>query len=162
MGVVPNDTPSKNRLIGTLELSKTLRERPSHNDIFQALNFSRRTGWRTLTKTHPHHQTFHNAFKETRGHKKLLSDEDLIVLKRFIKSDGFDSHTTPWEAMPAATSLDSSPSKWTIQQAIKTRNFRFYLACKKPWVSHDQATNREEYCRRTLEKYPLKEDWHSF
>ncbi|KAH8763803.1 hypothetical protein F5883DRAFT_422638, partial [Diaporthe sp. PMI_573] len=162
MGIAHNDTPKKNRLIGAIEYAESLRQPYFKSDILKQFGFSHNAGWKALREGHSNttHRTF--AFRETRGRKKLLSDEALIVLERFIESEGFDSRTTPWAAMPAAAglNLDPSPSGLTIQRALKSRDFRFCVACQKRWISSKLEDIREEYCRQMLEKYPLPEDWH--
>lgn len=162
MGAIPHDTPKKNRLIGAVQFADSLPQRHFRSDIFRKFDFKKSAGWRALREAHPDHRSFNNAFEETRGRPKALSDDDLAVLEKFIESEGFDARTTPWEAMPAAAGLDLDPppSRKTIQRALKTRDFRFCVACQKSWISSKLGDVREEYCRTMLERYPLKEDWH--
>lgn len=118
MGAILHDMPKKNQLVGAIKFADTLHDHHFRSDIFRQFKFSQRSGWRTLreAESNPSHRKHHNAFEEARGRKKLLSDEDLAVLERFIESEGFDARTMPWEAMPAAAGLDCDPqpSKWTV------------------------------------------------
>lgn len=149
MVVIHNDTPKKNRLIGAVQYANTLQGQHFRSNIFQQFDFKKSTGWKTLREEHPNHRTFNNAFKETRGRKKALSNANLAILERFIESKGYDARTTPWAAMPAAASLDlnSAPSGRIVQRALKSRNFRFYVACQKSWILSKLKDIREEYCR---------------
>lgn len=137
-------------------------QRYFRSDIFKQFGFRKIAGWRALREAHPDHRTFSNAFEETRGRLKALSDEDFAIFEKFLESEGFDGRTTPWAAMPAAAGLDldSEPSGRTIQRALKTRDFRFCVACQKSWISSKLEDVREEYCRCMLEKYSRSEDWH--
>lgn len=80
MGAIPHDTPKKNQLIGAVKFADSLPTRHFRSDIFKQFGFGKTAGWKALREAHPDHRTFTNAFQETRGRPRALSDDNLAVV----------------------------------------------------------------------------------
>ncbi|KAK4063007.1 hypothetical protein Trihar35433_8802 [Trichoderma harzianum] len=80
------DTPRKARVKGALAYAQYRKQRYgidfSYHDIFEACQVSRSRGYEIIKSSSD--RTFHNEFEETRGRKKLLTDEDIDKLKKLI------------------------------------------------------------------------------
>lgn len=73
--------------------------------------------------------SFHNEFEETRGRKKLLTDEDIDRLKKLTWSDDFEARQLTWPQLLPAAGIDKQISRATVRRALGTRHWRKCVAC---------------------------------
>lgn len=147
-------TPKKNRI------REALLNRPPgvhKTDIFRRFKISHTTGYKILRE--PEEREGRTKYgPETRGRKKILSESDVQQIIRFVQTNGFDSRTIPYAALPAATGLEVECSSETVRRALKPYGFRFYQAYQKKHLSNKAKERRVEYARYILEEYPEKKD----
>ncbi|KAF3769371.1 hypothetical protein M406DRAFT_65645 [Cryphonectria parasitica EP155] len=154
MGAMAHSTPKKNKLQGACEFNDAHGIPYFKSDAFRHFGFSKSSGWAALREPEQRNgRTFHSTYSETRGRRRLIDNQRLAQLERFLESDGFDARITSWEAMPAAAGLDIEVSGRTVHRMLGTRSWRFCIACSKTWISPQLKETREKYCRGLLEKY---------
>ncbi|KAH0492913.1 hypothetical protein TgHK011_007840 [Trichoderma gracile] len=136
-----HDTPRKARVKGAVAFAQLQQRQYGHTfrytDIFKACNVSKTRGYEIVKSFD---RTFHNACEETRGRKKILTDEDLDKI------------------LPAA-GVNKEVHWHTVRRALGTRQWRKCVACNKSYVSRQHAEQRVEFARKSLEERPAKEDY---
>ncbi|KAL7789686.1 hypothetical protein V8C43DRAFT_286125 [Trichoderma afarasin] len=125
------DTPRKARVKGAVAYAQLQKQRYgidfSYQDIFQICQVSKTRGYEILKSSSD--RTFHNEFEETRGRKKLLTDEDIDKLKKLIWSDDFEARQLTWPQLLPAAGIDKQISRATVRRALGTRHWRKCVAC---------------------------------
>lgn len=153
-------TPKKARIQGICDYLDAKGIPYHHSDVFRHERVSKTTGWKILRQSRDlEPRTFHSIYRETRGRRKKLTEEDLDVLEAFIIDNGYDSRTLRWQDLPAEAGLEVEVSGETVRRRLKEREFRRCQACQKEYVSPRLAERRQGYARVTLERYPQPEDW---
>lgn len=155
-----HDTPKKARVKGAVAFAQQQKERYgrdfSYNEIFRACQVSKTRGYEIIKSFD---RKFHNACKETRGRKKLLTDEDLDKIERLLWSEGFEARRLTYPQLLPAAGIDKEVHSQTIQRALGTRQWRKCIACPRSFVSQRHAKQRVEFARKSLEERPTKEDY---
>ncbi|KAH8799419.1 hypothetical protein F5884DRAFT_811921 [Xylogone sp. PMI_703] len=152
-------TPKKARIQGTCDFLDAKGIEYSHMDVFRFHGAEKSSGWKALREPREYDsRTFHSTFAETRGRKRKLTNDDLIVIESFIENNGFDGRTVPWAGLPAAAGLDIDACGETVRNIVKDLNFRMCIACEKSCFL-TFGRKRIEYSRIMLERYPEPEDW---
>lgn len=100
-----------------------------------------------------------NLHDETRGRKKLISDDDITKIERLLYDGGSEARKLPWTSIPAAAGVDFNGSARTIHRAVGDKDWRKCTTCIKGWVSEDYATQRVRAATQSLEKRLLPQDW---
>lgn len=143
-----------------LPSSKSLKERYgrdfSYNEIFRVCQVSKTRGYEIVKSFD---RKFHNACKETRGRKRILTDEDIDTLERLLWSEGFEARRLTYSQLLPAAGIDKDVHWQTVRNALGTRQWRKCIACPKSFVSQHHAEERYEFARKSLEERPAKEDY---
>ncbi|KAL6806435.1 hypothetical protein GGI42DRAFT_282163 [Trichoderma sp. SZMC 28013] len=125
------DTPTKARVKGAVAFAQFQKQRYGHDfsyqDIFRSFQVSKSRGYEILKSSSD--RTFHNEFEETRGRKKLLTDEDIEKLKKLIWSEDFEARGLTWSQLLPAAGIDKQISLSTVRRALGTRHWRRCVAC---------------------------------
>jgi hypothetical protein len=161
MGFQHHSTPKKGGLKATRGFLQAKRIEHFKTDLFQHFKVGCTQGYKILNESDKYgERTFYSSFKETRGRKKTIDSEALTIIERFLENNRFNGRTVPYAALPAAAGLDIDPlpSARTIQRAVGSLDFRFYITYYKQWNSARSKEKQVEFSRIILEKYPNKED----
>ncbi|KAL6696891.1 hypothetical protein J3F84DRAFT_347905 [Trichoderma pleuroticola] len=125
------DTPTKARVKGAVAFAQLQKQRYGHDfsyqDIFRCCQVSKSRGYKILKSSSD--RTFHNEFEETRGWKKLLTDEDLDKLRKLIWSEDFEARRLTWPQLLPAAGIDKQISRSTVRRALGIRHWRKCVAC---------------------------------
>lgn len=155
-----HDTPKKARVKGAVAFAQQQKQRFGHDfsyqDIFQACQVSKTRGYEIVKSFD---RKFHNACEETRGRKKILTNEDLDKLENLLWSEGFEARRLTYSQLLPAAGIEKEVSFQTVRRALGTRHWRKCIACPRAFVSRHHAERREEFARKSLELRPAKEDY---
>lgn len=151
-----HDTPSKSAVKATKSFLDAHGIAHSNRKLFKHFGVPESTGRRILkAQTLPD-----SAFdEETRGRKKLLSDDDVSKIERFLYDGGLEARKLPWINLPAAAGVDFDGSARTIKRTLGDKDWRKCTACAKGWVSESHASQRVKVAVENLEKRPLPQHW---
>lgn len=155
-----HDTPKRARVKGAVAYAQRIQDVHgipiNYRDIFRTCQVSKTRGYQILKEVD---RTFHNACEETRGRKKLLSQEDLDKIEELLWSEGFEARRLTYTQLVAAAGIDKEVCSRTVRRALGTRDWRKCIACPRSFVSARHAEQREEFARKSLEIRPAKEDY---
>jgi len=163
MGYSHHKTPKKARVQGAYNFAlhqKRVYGVPFFKaDIFRANDVSHCRGYKILDN---YQRTFHNNpfVDETRGRKKIFSDEDVDKMEKVIWDHGIEGRMLSYQALLMEAGVDKDVSTRTIQRALGQRDWRRCVACTRSFVNNKLAEKRVEEARKSLECRPEPKDWH--
>ena len=155
-------TPKKARLQGAYNFARYQKERYGHTfhktDLFRTVGVSRTRGYEILRDCP---RTFHNNpfVDETRGRKKLLTDDDLDKVEKTLWDNGIEGRTLSYQGLLLESGVETEVCDRTIRRALIQRDWHRCVACQRSFVSEKLAERRVEEARKSLEFRPNPEDW---
>ncbi|KAL0933239.1 HMG box protein [Colletotrichum truncatum] len=150
------DTPRKARLRGAYEFLEAKGLKYKKKELFSHFGVSERIGRRLLAEdisdaTADRRRHNNPTFPETRGRKKLSSNEALSSSEELVDTEGFEAKRLPREAMPANRDT---------QKACHTRGRAKRIAKQVAHIDEETATRGLQHTESALRARPLASDWH--
>ncbi|KAG5742544.1 hypothetical protein H9Q73_014460, partial [Fusarium xylarioides] len=67
-------------------------------------------------------RTFHSTFNETRGRRKLLSEDDKDKLEKLYDEEGFEAKRLSWTVAANEAGIESYSNTDSVRRVAATRN----------------------------------------
>ena len=151
-------TPTKAILQGVASFCDAQNLPYSKSDLFRHFNVKERTGWAILANEYPRRRA-NNPFKPDKsGRPSKLTNNDLLKMDRILQDYGFDGRSLTWEQLAEEAGLEDVSGR-TVRRHMGTMGYRKCLACRKGWVSQQNAKRRVKWARDALDSRPFKEHW---
>ena len=155
-------TPKKAKVQGMYQFALAQQDRFGtpffKSDIFRIAGVSKTRG-NAILKDYP--RTFKNNpfVDETRGRKRILTEEDVDKMEKVIWDHGIEGRMLSYHGLLQEAGVEKELSQRTIQRALGQRDWRRCIACQRSFVNAKLAEKRCEEARKSLEHRPRPEDW---
>ncbi|KAG5777061.1 hypothetical protein H9Q73_009252 [Fusarium xylarioides] len=105
--------------------------------------------------------SYKSTYVETRGCKKLLSEDDKDKLEKLYDKEGFEAKRLSWTNAAIEAGIETEVSTDTVRTAAASRGLYKRIARQIQYKSDADCQAREAWARKELAKRPEPEDWHN-
>ena len=124
---------TKAAVVGTVSYLEEKNIPHTKSDIFRFFEMSNTQGWRTLQEGVPRSMSDDPDRKETRGRKRLVTDEQIQAMEQILQTEGPDGRGKPWRDLGLEVGCKASGR--TIKRAMEEKGYQKCSACHRNRVS---------------------------
>ena len=124
---------TKAAVVGTISFLEAKKIPHTKSDVFRFFEMSNTQGWRTIQEGVPRSMSDDPDRKETRGRKRLVTEEQVQAMEQILQNDGPDGRGKPWKDLGLEVGCKASGR--TIKRAMEEKGYQKCSACHRNRVS---------------------------
>lgn len=148
---------AKQKVLGTIDFLQAHDIPYTKSEVFRHFGLPPRQGRELLR--YPEGKPKDPNHKETRGRKKIFTNQDVRKIENFVWEAGLAGRELNWPTLLHNAGIDADCSWRTIRGAIGTLQYRRCITCQTRFVCPSTAKRRLQDATKALSQRPSPESW---